>query len=113
MDLISKVQHLTDNQKGKIRELSQSDIPIQQRRALYNQMARRMKGPNLKPGLVEKYTSASSSRKERFQLLKEFLVDENMSRPQRTFQNGFNGLHWPLNYEQLIHDCFIEERGVR
>lgn len=76
-------------------------------------MARRMKGPNLKPGLVEKYTSASSSRKERFQLLKEFLVDENMSSPQRTFQNGFNGFHWPLNHELLIHDCFIEERGVR
>lgn len=71
---------MTEEQAAKIRAMSQSDIPIQERRALYNSMQRKMKsGIGLKPGLVEKYNQACSSRKERFQLLKEFMIDESMS----------------------------------
>lgn len=78
----AKVKGMTDEQAEKVREMSQTDIPIQQRRALYNGLARRMAAGKLKPGLVEKYNSAASSRKERFALLKEFIIDEDMSAPQ-------------------------------
>ena len=81
--LIAKVSDLTEEQKAKVRELAQADIPIEERRKLYNRLERRMKNPhNLKPGLIEKYVAAASSRKERFSLLKEFIIDENMSSPQ-------------------------------
>ena len=70
----------SDEEKEKIRNMSQSDIPMKERRALYNSMQRRMKnGVGLKAGLVEKYNAACTSRKERFNLLKEFMIDENMS----------------------------------
>lgn len=70
----------SDEEKEKIRNMSQSDIPMKERRALYNSMQRRMKnGVGLKAGLVEKYNAACTSRKERLNLLKEFMIDENMS----------------------------------
>ena len=70
---------MDEETKDKIRELSQSDIPIDQRRALYNQLGRRMKHKQgLKPGLIQKYTACLGNSKERFQLLKEFLIDENL-----------------------------------
>ena len=70
----------SDEEKEKIRNMSQSDIPMKERRALYNSMQRRMKnGVGLKAGLVEKYNAACTSRKEKFNLLKEFMIDENMS----------------------------------
>ena len=63
----------------KIRVMSQSDMPIEDRRSWYNAMARKMRsGVGLKAGLVEKYNAACSSRKERFNLLKEFMIDPNM-----------------------------------
>ena len=86
MGLSAKAKDMTEEQKEKLRGLSQGDIPIQQRRAYYNAMNRRIKAGNLKPGLVEKYNSACSSRKERFNLLKEFLIDENMFSPQSLFK---------------------------
>lgn len=74
---------MSDEAAAKIRGLSQSDIPIQERRALYNSLRRRVEsGVNLKPGLVEKYNAVGQSRKERWTLLKEFLVDPNMRKPQ-------------------------------
>ena len=80
---MAKVSDMTEEEKAKLRELAQADIPIEKRRLLYNRLERRMKNGNgLKPGLVEKYIAAASSRKERFALLKEFLIDENMSSPQ-------------------------------
>lgn len=63
----------------KIRAMSQSDIPIEERRSLYNSLQRKMRsGVGLKAGLVEKYNAACSSRKERFKLLKEFMIDPSM-----------------------------------
>ena len=74
---------MDEESKAKIRSLSQSDIPIEKRRALYNQLARKMKhGNNLKAGLVEKYQAAISSRRDRWNLLKEFMIDENMPSSQ-------------------------------
>ena len=73
---------MTEETKDKIREMSQADIPISQRRALYNQMDRRMKRGHLKPGLVEKYQQCLGNSKERWNLLREFLIDENMLESQ-------------------------------
>ena len=69
---------MTEETKAKIREMSQADVPIGERRALYNQLGRRMKHSGLKPSLVQKYTACLGNSKERFQLLKEFLIDENL-----------------------------------
>lgn len=74
---------MNEGAAAKIRELSQADIPIAQRRTLYNRMERRMRsGVGLKPGLVQKYNACIGSKKERFSLLKEFMIDESMSIPQ-------------------------------
>jgi len=74
------VKSASEEEAEKIRNMSQGDIPIKERRALYNSLARRMRNPvGLKAGLVEKYNAACTSRKERFNLLKEFLIDESMS----------------------------------
>ena len=80
---LCKAGEIEEEAAEKIRNLSQADIPIEKRRALYNQLARRMNnGTNLKAGLVEKYQAASASRKDRFNLLKEFMIDPDMSSPQ-------------------------------
>ena len=74
---------LSEENKDKVRALSQADIPIQQRRGLYNSMGRRFKHPiGLKPGLLQKYLACVSCKKERFNLLKEFIIDEDMPIPQ-------------------------------
>lgn len=80
---ISKAKPLRGDAAEKIRSLQQKDIPITQRRSLYNSLARKMKsGVGLKPGLVQKYQSCITSKKDRFELLKEFLIDPQMSIPQ-------------------------------
>ena len=68
----------SEEQKEKIRSMSQRDLPIEQRRVWYNAMGRRMKQSGLKPGLVEKYQACAGQNKQRFELLREFMVDENM-----------------------------------
>ena len=73
---------MDEKTKDKIRDLAQKDIPINQRRALYNQLDRRMKRGNLKPGLVEKYNQCMGNSKERWNILREFMIDENMLEPQ-------------------------------
>lgn len=76
----SKVSPVHDEDaKQRIRGMQQQEIPIEKRRALYNQMGRRFKNPaGLKPGLLQKYNACLSSKKDRFTLLKEFLIDPNM-----------------------------------
>ena len=55
---LCKAREIEEEAAEKIRNLSQADIPIEKRRALYNQLARRMNnGTNLKAGLVEKVPS--------------------------------------------------------
>ena len=67
----------------KIRGLSQNQIPIEKRRALYNSMGRRVTAAvGLKPGLVEKYNAVASCRKERWNMLKEFIIDQDMFLPE-------------------------------
>lgn len=88
----AEAAEISDEAKAKIRSLSQADIPIERRRALYNALNRRMSQGNLKPGLVEKYMAASSSRSARFTLLKEIMLDENMPRPQQLQWYGMNCL---------------------
>ena len=76
---------MSDEQKEKVRSLSQSDISIQQRRGLYNSLNRRMRNPvGLKPGLVQKYNACLSSKKERWNLLKEFIIDPEMFASQES-----------------------------
>ena len=70
---------MSEEAKAKIRGMSKGDIRIAERRGLYNHMGRRFKNPqNLKAGLLEKYLGCVSSKNERFNLLKEFLIDENL-----------------------------------
>ena len=79
LHVCSQVSPLDEEAKEKIRAMAQSDIPIEKRRALYNQLGRRMKsGHGLKPGLLQKYQACLSSNKERFKMLKEFLIDEDL-----------------------------------
>lgn len=74
---------MSEAEKERIRAMSQADIPIAKRRALYNAMGRRMKsGHGLPAGLQQKYLACMSSTKERWKLLKEFMIDENMLTPQ-------------------------------
>lgn len=69
--------------KDKIRAMSKGDVPIARRRALYNQLGRRFRNPvGLKKGLLEKYTACINNQSERFRLLKEFLIDENLCKAQ-------------------------------
>lgn len=76
---LPKVSPMSEAAKEKIRSLSQGDIPVEKRRTLYNAMARRFRNPNgLKAGLVQKYNSCISCRKDRFSLLKEFMIDPDM-----------------------------------
>jgi hypothetical protein len=75
----AEVTDFSEEQKEKIRAMSQRDLPIEHRRAWYNAMGRRMKRPaGLKPGLVEKYQACARQNRQRFELLREFMVDENM-----------------------------------
>ena len=71
---------MAEKDKERIRALSTHDIPIEQRRKGYNALARRMANPiGLKPGLVEKYLACKGQDKKRFEMLKEFMRDENMN----------------------------------
>ena len=79
-----KARKMTPEEEAKIRGLAQADIPIAERRSLYNALHRKVRSGTLKPGLVEKY-NAAASRKERFSLLKEFMIDEDMSGTYITF----------------------------
>ena len=85
---------MSEEAKEKIRNMSQADIPIEKRRALYNSLARRIKGGGLKPGLVQKYNACLSEKKQRFKLLKEFLIDEDMPISQR--KHGSKQHHYQL-----------------
>jgi hypothetical protein len=60
----------------------EADITIEKRRALYNVMGRRFKSGGLKPGLLQKYNACLNEKKQRFKLLKEFIIDEDMSMSQ-------------------------------
>ena len=73
---------MSEEAKEKIRSMSQADIPIEKRRALYNGMGRRFKSGGLKPGLLQKYNACLNEKKQRFKLLKEFIIDEDMSMSQ-------------------------------
>ena len=71
---------MSEEEKAKIRSLQKADIPIKKRRAEYNALARRMRNPaGLKPGLLQKYTACLSNQRERFNLLKEFMISEDLS----------------------------------
>ena len=96
-----EVNALDEDAKAKIRSLSQNDIPITERRALYNHMGRRFRNPSgLKPGLLEKYQACQSNHKERFKLLKEFLISEDMFCPYCIYGIAAN--------EQLMLIFFLE-----
>ena len=77
---------MSQEEKDKIRSLSSQDIPIEKRRTLYNQMGRRFSHPTgLKPGLLQKYQSCISDKKQRFNMLKEFIISEDMFWPYVVF----------------------------
>ena len=76
---MSQVQSFTEEQKGKIKEMSASEIkniPLEERRVWFNALERRLKRPGLKPGLVEKIQSMKGQAK--WEAVKSFMVDDDM-----------------------------------
>ena len=74
-----KVKCLDQAERDKIRDMSSKSLRIEERRVLYNALARRMQNPvGLSPGLVEKYAACAGCNKKRFELLKEFMLDQDM-----------------------------------
>ena len=117
-----EVSEMDEAEKAKIRSLSQNDIPITERMALYNHMGRRFKNPvGLKPGLLQKYQACESNHKERFKLLKEFLISEDMFcphsfhfAPQLLFSlSSFWNVHLALLASPLRHFETNNFRGKR
>ena len=75
-----QVRSLSDEAKEKISSLtSASQLPVEARRVWYNALARRMKDPcQLKPGMLEKYQQCCGNNTKRFELLKGYMLDENL-----------------------------------
>lgn len=74
-----KATTFDEKQRSLIKDLSSKDVPIEERRVWYNALSRRMANPKgLKPGLVEKYVAAAGCNKKRFELLRAFMLDEDM-----------------------------------
>ena len=74
-----QVGKLPEEVKQKVLSLGKDDLPIAERRRLYNQMNRRLKHPEgLPEGLAEKFNSLSAQSPKRFELLKEFICDRDM-----------------------------------
>ncbi len=71
-----KVKELKGDQLDKIKDLSQGDLTNQERRMWYNAMNRRIGRGGLKPGLAEKFQSATGAQK--FELLKASMADPDM-----------------------------------
>lgn len=79
-------------------------MPIQERRKHYNALARRMNRPQgLKPGLLEKYKACEGNSKQRFEMMKAFLIDPDMILvcSLRPFVSAFpwqscSPLPWPI-----------------
>lgn len=75
-----QVRNLSDEAKAKISSLtSATELPLETRRVWYNALARRMKDPCLlKPGVIEKYNQCLGSHTKRWELLKEYMLCENL-----------------------------------
>ena len=71
-----KVKELNEEQLAKVKKLSQGDMTNAERRVWYNALNRRIGRGGLKPGLAEKFQSASGAQK--FEMLKAFMADEDM-----------------------------------
>lgn len=70
---------LPDDIKAKVMSMSKDELPLAERRRLYNQMARRCKSENgLPPGLVQQYTACLGNLPKRFEMLKHFICDRDM-----------------------------------
>ena len=74
--LVPQVNTMSEEQKEKILAMSKTDMPIAERRKTYNALNRRIGRGSLKPGLAEKYFSATDEQK--WEMAKHFLVDPDM-----------------------------------
>ena len=67
-------------QREKIKSMSQKDVSIKERRVWYNALARRIANPQgLPAGLVQKYISCNGNNKKRWELVRAFMLDEDMN----------------------------------
>lgn len=74
-----QVGNIPEAVKQRVMGMKKSDLSIEDRRRLYNQMGRRMKHTQELPaGMLEKYTSALGCADKRFDLLKHFICDRGM-----------------------------------
>lgn len=58
--------------------LQQSDLAIDERRRLYNQLGRKLKGPGMPAGSLEQYLACASGSGKKFEFLKHFICDKTM-----------------------------------
>ena len=59
--------------------MGKDDLPITERRKLYNQLARRCKSDaGLPAGLVQQYTQCMGNTAKRWEMLKHFICDRDM-----------------------------------
>ena len=59
--------------------MSSKDLDIKERRVWYNALGRRMNSPQgLPPGLLEKYIACNGNNKKRWELVRAFMLDEDM-----------------------------------
>ena len=66
-------------QREKIKTMSSKDLDIRERRVWYNALGRRMNNPQgLPAGLLEKYIACSGNNKKRWELVRAFMLDEDM-----------------------------------
>ena len=77
---LCEASSFSPEQRAKIKNMSQKDVDIKERRVWYNALARRMSNPQgLPPGLVQKYISCNGNNKKRWELVRAFMLDEDMN----------------------------------
>lgn len=77
--------------------MQRESVPIQERRAWYNALGRRVARGGLKAGLLEKYQASSGS--SRWEMVKAFMCDEDMC-PRCTY---FISLMCVFSFSHCLH----------
>ena len=75
---VCEVGEVPEDVKSKIMSMEPKDIPLQQRRCLYNQMGRRLRHDDMPKGLLEQYAGCLGNDKKRFSMLRHFICDKQM-----------------------------------
>lgn len=63
----------------KVQKMETKDIPLADRRRLYNQLGRRLKNKDIPAGMLEQYLANQGNGPKRFEMLKAFICDKTMT----------------------------------